>query len=49
MAECPEVKMPITNIAMVFAPTIVGYSSLDPSHNFMNETRLMVSVSFDRL
>ncbi|XP_026482451.1 LOW QUALITY PROTEIN: rac GTPase-activating protein 1-like [Ctenocephalides felis] len=44
VAECPEVKMPITNIAMVFAPTIVGYSSLDPSHNFMNETRLIVSI-----
>ncbi|KAH8304410.1 rac GTPase-activating protein 1 [Drosophila kikkawai] len=30
IAECPVVLMPIDNIALIFGPTIVGYSSADP-------------------
>ncbi|CAL8147844.1 unnamed protein product [Orchesella dallaii] len=29
VAECPEVKMPVGNLAKVFGPTIVGYSEND--------------------
>ncbi|XP_067633543.1 rac GTPase-activating protein 1 [Eurosta solidaginis] len=33
IAECREVLMPIDNIARVFGPTIVGYSSADPDRH----------------
>ncbi|XP_036333441.1 rac GTPase-activating protein 1 [Rhagoletis pomonella] len=33
VAECREVLMPIDNIARVFGPTIVGYSSADPDRH----------------
>ncbi|KAH8420994.1 hypothetical protein KR222_001571 [Zaprionus bogoriensis] len=33
VADCPVVMMPIDNISMIFGPTIVGYSSLDPDHH----------------
>lgn len=35
IAECPEVKMPLSNFAKVFGPTIVGYSCPDPEQNQM--------------
>ena len=31
VAESPECKMPVDNLAMVMGPTIVGYSSTDPA------------------
>nr|CAD7264792.1 unnamed protein product [Timema shepardi] len=38
--ESPEVKMPIDNIAKVFGPTLVGYSSNDPEPiTILNETK----------
>ncbi|KAL5007812.1 hypothetical protein ScPMuIL_016618 [Solemya velum] len=40
VAECIECKMPIGNIATVFGPTIVGYSSRDPEPlQMINETK----------
>ncbi|ALC42201.1 tum [Drosophila busckii] len=33
IAECPVVMMPIDNISLIFGPTIVGYSSLDPDQH----------------
>ncbi|XP_030381191.1 rac GTPase-activating protein 1 [Scaptodrosophila lebanonensis] len=38
IAECPVVLMPIDNIALIFGPTIVGYSSLEPDqHSIFTE------------
>lgn len=39
-AEC---KMPISNLAKVFGPTLVGYSSQEPSL-MLNETKHQVAV-----
>ncbi|XP_045126323.1 rac GTPase-activating protein 1-like isoform X2 [Portunus trituberculatus] len=45
VAECPECKMPVTNLAKVFGPTLVGYSSAEPEmHTMMQETRLQQLV-----
>ena len=30
VAESPDCKMPVDNLAVVMGPTIVGYSSTDP-------------------
>lgn len=41
-AEC---KMPISNLAKVFGPTLVGFSSLEPSPTSMlSETKNQVAV-----
>lgn len=38
--------MPIDNLAKVFGPTIIGYSSDNPSpDNLLNETRQAINVS----
>nr|CAD7430474.1 unnamed protein product [Timema monikensis] len=43
--ESPEVKMPIDNIAKVFGPTLVGYSSNDPTPiTILNETKKQTAV-----
>lgn len=45
IAECPDVKMPLTNFAKIFGPTIVGYSCPDPDKNMMfAETQVQFSV-----
>lgn len=45
MAAAPEVKMPASNIAKVFGPTIVGYSSADPDqHAIFTETMIQADV-----
>ncbi|GAB0097339.1 GTPase-activating protein RacGAP84C [Sergentomyia squamirostris] len=46
VAEEPEVKMPIGNIAKVFAPTIVGYSSktVTDQHTALAEITVQVGV-----
>jgi Rac GTPase-activating protein 1 len=50
IAECPEVKMPLSNFAKVFAPTIVGYSSAEPEeHKMFAETQIQYSVMFSLL
>lgn len=37
--------MPIDNLAKVFGPTLVGYSSDNPSpDNLLNETRMSIAV-----
>lgn len=47
IAECPDVKMPLTNFAKIFGPTIVGYSCPDPDQNMMiAETQVQYSVVF---
>lgn len=45
VAESPECKMPIDNIAKIFGPTIIGYSSgdLNPKQ-IVEETRYIVRV-----
>lgn len=40
-AEC---KMPISNLAKVFGPTLVGYSSQEPSLTMLHETKHQVAV-----
>lgn len=46
VAGAPEVKMPASNIAKVFGPTIVGYSSADPDqHAIFTETMIQANVS----
>lgn len=52
IAECPEVKMPLTNFAKIFGPTIVGYSSSEPEqqqHKMFAETQIQYSVMFSLL
>jgi Rac GTPase-activating protein 1 len=45
VAQCPEIKMPFANIAKVFGPTIVGYSSADPDQEkMMTETYIQALV-----
>lgn len=45
VAESPECKMPIENLSKVFGPTIVGFSSDDPSPNILiTETRQQIMV-----
>ena len=50
IAECPEVKMPLTNFAKIFGPTIVGYSSAELEENkIFAETQIQYSVMFSLL
>lgn len=47
ISECPEVKMPLTNFAKIFGPTIVGYSTAEPDqHAMFAETQVQFSVMF---
>lgn len=46
VASCEEIRMPKMNIAKVFGPTIVGYSSADPdSHAIFIETMIQAKVT----
>lgn len=50
ISECPEVKMPLTNFAKIFGPTIVGYSTADPdTHAMFAETQIQYTVMFGLL
>lgn len=45
VADSVEVKMPITNLAKVFGPTIVGYSSAEPDqHAMFTETVIQYNI-----
>lgn len=45
ISQCPEVKMPMENLARIFGPTIVGYSSPDPDQNtIFTETIIQFNV-----
>lgn len=45
VAQSPVCKMPIRNLAKVFGPTIVGYSSMELGRNDMyNETTQQTQV-----
>ncbi|ENN72549.1 hypothetical protein HUJ04_001171 [Dendroctonus ponderosae] len=45
VAQAPECKMPIENLAKVFGPTIVGYSSDNPStETLISETMKQIKV-----
>lgn len=47
ISDCPEVKMPSTNFAKIFGPTIVGYSTHEPDqHAMFAETQVQYSVMF---
>lgn len=46
VADCKQIKMPPSNIAKIFGPTLVGYSSNDPDqHAIFTETIIQASVS----
>ena len=46
LADIPDCKMPLTNIAKVFGPTIIGYSSIDAEPmQMINETRKQSMVN----
>ncbi|XP_075166190.1 rac GTPase activating protein tumbleweed [Haematobia irritans] len=50
IAECREVLMPLDNIARVFGPTIVGYSSPDPDqHAIFTEVYTQYTVMLNLL
>lgn len=44
VAESRETLMPLDNIARVFAPTIVGYSSTSSEHTIFNEVSPQIAV-----
>ncbi|XP_058807772.1 rac GTPase-activating protein 1 [Phymastichus coffea] len=45
VASLPECQMPISNLATVFGPTLVGYSTQQPSQNCMlSETSTQVAI-----
>ncbi|XP_015605276.1 rac GTPase-activating protein 1 [Cephus cinctus] len=45
VSSTPECKMPISNLAKVFGPTLVGYSSQEPSPTSMlTETKNQVAI-----
>lgn len=47
LSECPDVKMPLTNFAKIFGPTIIGYSCVNPDqHKVFAETQVQFSVMF---
>lgn len=46
VALCPDCKMPVSSLAKIFGPTIVGYSSMDPEPlTMLNETKKQAAVS----
>lgn len=50
IAECRDVLMPLDNIARVFGPTIVGYSSPDPDqHAIFTEVYTQYTVMLNLL
>lgn len=45
VAECKTVKMPISNLAKIFGPTVLGYSSADPDrYAIYAETMIQANV-----
>lgn len=47
VSSSPECKMPITNLAKVFGPTLVGYSCQEPSpKSMLTETKSQVAVRY---
>lgn len=44
VSSSPECKMPISNLAKVFGPTLVGYRSQEPSLDMLSETKHQVAV-----
>nr|XP_012222650.1 PREDICTED: LOW QUALITY PROTEIN: rac GTPase-activating protein 1-like [Linepithema humile] len=44
VSSSPECKMPISNLATVFGPTLVGYSSPEPSLIMLSETKHQVAI-----
>lgn len=47
ISDIPEVKMPLTNFAKIFGPTIVGYSCAEPDQHMMfAETQVQFTVMF---
>lgn len=47
VATCAAVQMPISNLAKVFGPTVVGYSKHEPlGHEILGETEIQHNVSF---
>lgn len=48
VATCNKVKMPIDNLAKIFGPTVVGYSSPEvDQHKMIHETTIQKEVCVD--
>lgn len=47
VADCKATKMNTENLAKIFGPTVLGYSSADPDqHEIFAETMIQRDVSF---
>ena len=47
VSECKDCKMPSSNLAKVFGPTVIGYSVPDPEPlQMINETKYQAMVSY---
>lgn len=50
VGDIPDCKMPLTNLAKVFGPTIIGYSVADPEPlQMINETKYQAMVCCDSI
>ena len=50
VSECKDCKMPSSNLAKVFGPTVIGYSVPDPEPlQMINETKYQAMVSYPQL
>ena len=46
VATCDAVQMPISNLAKVFGPTVIGYSQADPDYTtILSETYIQQNVN----
>lgn len=46
VSDTPDCKMPISNLAKIFGPTLVGYTRQDATPLMFDETKDQVAVSF---
>lgn len=44
ICSCPDAKMPIPNMAIVFAPTLIGFSSTDDAQINMAESKIIIDT-----
>lgn len=48
VATCAAVQMPISNLAKIFGPTVVGYSKKEPDYAaILGETAIQQNVSIN--
>lgn len=44
ISACPKAKMPLSSMAKVFAPTIVGYSSREPGVELIETDQIIMAM-----